>query len=362
MSGLELFLRPWAEVAAVLDLIDVPIFVVDVDESGWFRFDGVNAAHTAKTQISNDAIAGKTPEEVLPVVDAMAVVHRYRTAAKGRQVFRYEEDLELPAGRTRWETTLAPLIDPDTGRVRKLVGSAIEVSAHREAMDRLERLNTELRQFVKAAAHDLRSPLRQMAGLLDLLARAGQADQRGTDLIEMVQERCKHLVGLLDDLHAFAVAGGESTICKVDLEPLVAQAWEFAGAGPGFAYETELDVGAVITMRAPLRQVLNNLVGNAIAHHDRDHGRVRVAIHWHRPGELEVSVADDGPGIPKNRRQWVLGPLNRGTNSQGSGLGLAVVDKVVQEQGGELRLTEGLDGRGLAVRVVWPALSLNGGI
>ena len=357
-ATIALLVGPWPAAQGFIDLVGVPLFVVDVGDDGAFRFDGVNAAHEQTTGLTTAAVRGKGPDAILPIVEAAAVNARYRSCVEARAPITYDEELELPKGHTHWRTTLTPVIDERSGRIVKLLGSALEVSEQRETLERLERMNVELNQFVRAAAHDLRAPLRQMTGLLDLVQRriSDTAEPEGNKLIGLVQERCSHLVGLLEDLRAYAVAGGESTVARVDLPPLVAQAVQLSGAEPEVRFETALEISAVITMSAPLRQVLNNLVGNAVAHHDRPDGLVRVSCNWHRPGELEWVVSDDGPGIPAARRQWSLGPLNKGANSSGSGIGLAVVDKLVQQQGGRLELLDGLNGRGLSVRAIWPAL------
>ena len=107
--------------------------------------------------------------------------------------------------------------------------------------------------------------------------------------------------------------------------------------------------------KTPLEQVFRNLIGNAIKHHDRSDGCVHVSARRQGPF-LEFTVADDGPGIQSEFHERIFRmfqALQRRDDVEGTGVGLAVVKKVVESQGGAIRV-ESADGKGAVFRFTWP--------
>ena len=110
----------------------------------------------------------------------------------------------------------------------------------------------------------------------------------------------------------------------------------------------------LITPRAPLEQVIRNLVDNAIKHHDRPDGVIAVEAHERGPF-VEISVVDDGPGIEakyQNRIFSMFQTLERRDDVDSTGIGLALVRRIVRKQGGQIEV-ESEPGKGAAFRVRW---------
>ena len=126
----------------------------------------------------------------------------------------------------------------------------------------------------------------------------------------------------------------------------------------GFAIEAAPSLPTLQAPRAPLTQVFQNLIGNALKHHDRPAtGRIRIDGVV-RKGTATFTVVDDGPGIPERFRERVFGmfqTLRPRDEVEGSGMGLAIVKKLIDRQGGRISLEDGGGGRGLTVRFTWPA-------
>ncbi|MFC3079975.1 PAS domain S-box protein [Phenylobacterium terrae] len=120
------------------------LFTVRVTSEGGFVFDSVNPADERRTGLKNLEIAGRTPHEVLPQDRADEVTARYRTCVALGHPISYEETLDLPAGRRRFETSLAPLRD-DNGVVHLLLGSARDVTERHEAQAALAESEARLR-------------------------------------------------------------------------------------------------------------------------------------------------------------------------------------------------------------------------
>lgn len=115
------------ELLQVLDYFDVPMFAAerapgDTD----FRMIGVNACHSTATSLTTALVAGRTPHDILPPADAIAVAAHYLTCTTRGETIVYNETLNI-AGRTRhWRTTLQPVMLPD--RRQRVVGIAMEIA------------------------------------------------------------------------------------------------------------------------------------------------------------------------------------------------------------------------------------------
>ena len=114
---------------------------------------------------------------------------------------------------------------------------------------------------------------------------------------------------------------------------------------------------ALTAAKAPLTQALQNLIGNAIKHRgDPAGGSVHIDVEP-RDKAFEFTVTDDGPGVPVPFRERVFGmfqTLKPRDEVEGSGMGLAIVKKLVERQGGKVWLDDGPHGRGLSVHLLWP--------
>ena len=109
------------------------------------------------------------------------------------------------------------------------------------------------------------------------------------------------------------------------------------------------------TYRPPLTQIFQNLIQNAIKHHDREQGEIIVRAHC-KGKQVEFSVADDGPGIPFEYQERVFKmfqTLRRRDEVEGSGMGLAIVKKIIEAHEGEISL-DSEPGKGTTVRFTWP--------
>ena len=224
----------------------------------------------------------------------------------------------------------------------------------------LRRQNEELEQFAYVASHDLKAPMRGIENLVtwieeDLTAVLTE-DTRAN--MELLKNRVKRLESLLDDLLAYSRAGRDDLIAeRVDTGALVVELATLVSPPDGFEITGKPDLPVLNTPRAALTQTLQNLIGNAIKHHDHP-ADGHVWVEACKEGSMtEFVVTDDGPGIPEQFRSRVFGmfqTLRPRDDVEGSGMGLAIVKKLVERQGGSIWMTEGSRGKGLAVHFTWP--------
>jgi PAS domain S-box-containing protein len=221
----------------------------------------------------------------------------------------------------------------------------------------LERSNADLEEFAYAASHDLQAPLRAIGNLSEWIL-----DDMPDDLPDSVsrhlvamRERIANMQQLINDLLAYSRAGRvASRALDVDTGALVESVIRLLAPPDGVAVTVEPGMPTIFTEPSPIEQVFRNLIGNAIAHHDRDTGSVIVAAR-RNDDWWEFSVADDGPGIPEEDRERVFHMFQRleGGNSKGTGIGLALVAKIVDRVGGKVWVESGAE-RGSVFRFTWP--------
>ena len=177
--------------------------------------------------------------------------------------------------------------------------------------------------------------------------------------MDLLKNRVKRLESLLDDLLAYSRAGRDDLVAEqVDTGALVAELATLVSPPDGFQIMGKSELPLMHTPRAALTQALQNLIGNAIKHHDRPvDGHVWVEAR--QEGAMaEFVVTDDGPGIPEQFRSRVFGmfqTLRPRDDVEGSGMGLAIVKKLVERQGGSIWLTGRSEGKGLSVHFTWPS-------
>jgi diguanylate cyclase (GGDEF)-like protein/PAS domain S-box-containing protein len=116
--------------------VAVPAFTVSVEACGTFRYSGINAANTALTGITEEMRVGLAPHDCIDRDVADRLTANYRRCTETKSVLQYEDQLELPAGRFWWQTTLMPIVD-QAGQVVQLFGICVDITERRVAENEL---------------------------------------------------------------------------------------------------------------------------------------------------------------------------------------------------------------------------------
>jgi len=250
-------------------------------------------------------------------------------------------------------------LNPLPGDKDGLVLAAVTDITRRNTMQlELRQANANLEEFTYAASHDLKSPLRGIADLIEWIVEdlGGKGSSEVMRNLSRVTDRVQRLDRVIDDLLAYARAGATSSeAVPVELQGLIDGVLELLPRPPGFRVRVHVDAKPFVANKTPLESVLRNLVNNAIKHHDQTAGTIDIRVE--DIGRYCVfTVTDDGPGIPPANHERVfrmfqtLAPSNR----DHSGIGLALSKRLVESHGGWIKL-DSLDGvRGTAFHVWWP--------
>lgn len=230
----------------------------------------------------------------------------------------------------------------------KLEG-ALEVRQAAQAFNLMsERIRRQIRQrtdMLSGVSHDLRTPLTRMKLQLAMLDQGPEIEELKANVGEMEK--------MIEGYLTFARGEGGEKSVETDLGALIEEAAEqWKRAGMSIDHHSE---GRIVTWIKPeaFKRCLDNLVANAKRHADN----VWVGV-GRRGNAIELTIDDDGPGIPSDKREEVFRPfyrLDRSRNPEtgGTGLGLAIARDVARVHGGDIELDDSPHG-GLRVRVRLP--------
>jgi light-regulated signal transduction histidine kinase (bacteriophytochrome) len=263
-------------------------------------------------------------------------------------------------GAIRWIAARGKLFRDAAGEPAHLMGSVMDVTERREAEERLrertlqlESVNEALGSFTYSVSHDLRAPLRAIDGYAHILAEehAASLTDESRRVLDVIRTNARQMGRLIDDLLTFSRVGRAAVErAPTDLAAMArAVADDLHRADPERRVTVEVGVLPPVTADAGMvRQVLTNLLGNAWKFtRGRDDATIRVGCVTH-DDEPVYFVADDGAGFDMRYAGKLFGVFERlhhPDEFEGTGVGLAIVQRVVQRHGGRV-WAEGEVGRG----------------
>ncbi len=338
----------------VLDTLPVPLYFKDTQG----RYQGFNKAFADFFGIEPNLWIGRHVRDLLPPQLAEQHVARDEEvfARGGRQ--SYEIELITPAG-ARYDTLYnkAALTRPD-GSVRGLVGTIMDISERKRweaeilrAKEAAENANRAKSDFLANMSHEIRTPMNGVIGMTEL-ALDTELTEEQRDYLEAVQMSANALLSIIDDILDFSkIEAGRLDVEQIpfDLEKVCADALRtvavradqkglelLARRGPGVPRRLLGDPGR-------LRQILLNLLGNAIKFTER--GEIEVAVELAEPGAagqvLHFCVSDTGIGIAPEKQEHIFEAFAQEDSSTtrrfgGTGLGLTICSRLCELMGGRI--------------------------
>jgi light-regulated signal transduction histidine kinase (bacteriophytochrome) len=225
-----------------------------------------------------------------------------------------------------------------------MYASARDVTERREADRQIRELNRELESFSYSVSHDLRAPLRHIDGYARILREdlGAKLDPESRRVLDTIVDSSRRMGLLIDDLLAFSRLGRKPIASRaVDMGELVRGALADMQAQGGEPLEAKVQVGELPAAEgdpALLRQVWANLIGNALKYSSPRGEQARVVVNGERRGDLlHYSVADNGVGFDMRYADKLFGVFQRlhsQEECEGTGVGLAIVQRIVARHGG----------------------------
>jgi signal transduction histidine kinase len=221
--------------------------------------------------------------------------------------------------------------------------------------------------LVARAAHELRTPLNNILVLAELMAadRQGRLTARQSEFVRLIRSSCSDVLALVDELLDLArlesggMSAARSAVSLEHVREYAERAFRHAAESKGLAFTTELDPAlpaGILSDERRLRQILNNLLGNAVKFTERGAVRLRV---YPKGDSVAFEVCDTGIGVPKDKHRLVFEPFEQADASThrrygGAGLGLSISRDLAALLGGKLSL-ESEPGRGSTFTLLLPA-------
>jgi PAS domain S-box-containing protein len=326
-------------------LSNMPVFVFKVDSNGIFTQSIGTGLHNLKLE-ENELVGSKFSEVFPEKKEAIA------KAFGGEYIsFIYSKNVDSK------DIYYQYYIFPDAAQKCGLIGFALDITDRikseqllKESAAHLSKINKELDQFAYVVSHDLKAPLRAIANLSEWIE-----EDLGKEIKEEVRSNMVILRGrvfrmqnLIDGILSYSRVGrAKAAIEKINVDALVKEVISVVGVSDKFRVNILKDLPTVVTNSTWLEQVFSNLVSNAIKYHDKPSGTITIDYHQF-PDFHEFSVADDGPGIAPEFHEKIFvifQTLNARDNKESTGVGLAIVKKIIEEQGGSIRV-ESEEGKG----------------
>lgn len=289
---------------------------------------------------------------------------RYDAALRG-ETLHYDTNRRLPDGREQFFAVSHQPYRDEHGRVSGVMSLAMDITERNEAEQALQqksaeltRSNHDLEQFAYVASHDLKAPLRAIDVLVQWL-QEDLKDYDGGEVQEnlgLLSQRTGRLSRLLDDLMEYSRAGRRiGSRGQVNTRELVQDITTLLAPPASLRVEADPGLPILDTYAGPLEQVLRNLINNAVKHHPTQQGIVRVSA-VDQGDSVLFMVEDDGAGIPEvyaDKVFQMFQTLQPRDDREGSGMGLAIVKRIADWQGGRIWFHPGPSGVGTVFKFVW---------
>ncbi|GEM_PF-2356642 len=289
-------------------------------------------------------------------------LHQYQTTGNkkiigiGRTVTgRHRDGTEFPM-----DLSVGELPSPMTGYVGIIRDVSERFHYEQQILQHsrdLARSNEDLAQFAYVASHDLKAPLRgidHLAGWID--EKVGHhMDEECRSYMDLLRGRINRLEALLSSLLEYSRIGRQETsIRNVDLNVILTEAIDLLKTDSFTISADEMPV--IQASPTEMNLLFQNLISNAIKHHDRKSGTIEISFAEH-PNGYEFAVHDDGPGIPDTMSEKVFAmfqTLKPRDQVEGSGMGLAFVKKIVERNNATIHVGKSKLERGAAFIIIWP--------
>jgi len=236
------------------------------------------------------------------------------------------------------------------GQRRMFTGLVHDISQRKQTetqqarlIHELESANEELKNFAYVVSHDLKAPLRAIGSLADWINadQAEKLDAEGKEHLRLLMQRVRRMDGLIDGILQYSRVGRvRETVVEMDLNDIVSEAIAMLAPPPHIRIDVTPGLPPIRAERTRILQLFQNLLSNAIKYLDKPQGQIRVDCVEH-DADWEFSVADNGPGIEARHFKRIfqlfqtLAPKDR---VESTGVGLALVKKIVEMYGGRVWL------------------------
>ncbi|PHQ39389.1 PAS domain-containing sensor histidine kinase [Halorubrum persicum] len=243
----------------------------------------------------------------------------------------YEGRVVRPDGSVRWTLNRQVILQDEAGNVSEIIGISTDITDQKRREQELELLNRIVR-------HDIRNDMAVVLGWAEMLD--DHVDDEGREYLQKILASGEHVVELTEVAREYVETVVSDEALTVEPVPLHSVLETELSLREESFPEAEFVLGnspsdVEVAANSMLSSVFRNLLNNAVQHNDADTPHIEVSYEA-RDDDVEVRIADNGPGIADDHKDTVFGKGERGLGSPGTGIGLYLVDTLVTEYGGEI--------------------------
>lgn len=320
-----------------------------------WRYLFVNEAVARHARLTKEQLIGRAMTDLFSVSENLALFQTLRICLEQRKSRHIEVRIVFPDSRVGWfELSVQPVIEG-------LFILSVDITERKEAEDRvhqanselekkvaertaqLQHLNHELESFSYSISHDLRAPLRAVEGYAHMLnERAGaQLDAENSRMLKAIQAGAARMNELIDDILNLSQLDAQQVARRhVDMNKLVAEVLhELLGHEKRVAQLSVDNLPPVEADPGLIRQVFTNLLSNALKYSAKQENPQINITASNADGKIIYSVRDNGVGFDMAYADKLFGVFQRmhkATDYEGTGVGLAIVQRIVHKHGGEV--------------------------
>lgn len=345
----------------LIEDLQVSVFVIRIADDGLPRYVMINKVGRVWTGKTPDKIAGKTALEIFGGASGQRALEHHIAVKEAKHPISYEVAVPFVEKLGHMRTTLVPYLD-DAGEVTHMVGTSLDVTSEKErdaaleitrlAKEEAEEASKAKERFLANMSHEIRTPMNGIMGMCELL-RETALDAEQTEFANTIYRSSEALLDIINDVLDFSkIQAGKVRLQNVPfrLFPIVQEvctllrpAAKHKGVSLVVGSEGPIPTG-FLGDPGRLRQVVTNLIGNAVKF--TDEGQITVSVCYDpdaRELPLKIKVADTGHGIDEAHQRRIFTAFEQvdhpeGHHEQGTGLGLAITRAFVDSMGGKISL------------------------
>jgi PAS domain S-box-containing protein len=343
-----------ARFRSMVDHSPLGVFLTDADGSPVFH----NAEFQRILGLPDDVLRSEGWPRAVHPADRNRVVTEWKQSCAAGKKFDEHFRVLHANGALRWVTVHAAPIQR-AGAVTGFVATVEDATARLNAQEELRRAKTAAEaankaksEFLANMSHEIRTPMTAILGYCDLLLDPQSEEGDRVSSLQTIRRNGEHLLTIINDiLDLSRIEAGRATVERVACSPAevlrgVIELLQIRASAKGIALRAEVAGAApsrITNDPTKFRQVLINLIGNAIKFTER--GEVRVLVRtavWHDgTPRLEVSITDTGIGMSQEQAARLFRPFSQGDTSMsrrfgGTGLGLSISQKLASLMGGSI--------------------------
>ncbi|MDD5412252.1 MAG: PAS domain S-box protein, partial [Methylobacter sp.] len=336
--------REFAE--SIVDTIQEPLVVLDIDE----RVVSANRVFYRVFQLTEEETLGQVFFELhqrqwdIPALRQLLA----EVLPQERRVEAFELQHDFPGIGSRTLLISAGMIEGKFDRPNLTLLTFLNITERKQLeaeqarmIHELESANEELKNFAYVVSHDLKAPLRAIGSLADWIAADQQdrLDAEGQEHLRLLIQRVQRMDGLIDGVLRYSRIGRlHEAAVAVDLNELLHEVIDSLAPPAHIAVRVASGLPSIRAERTAIQQVLQNLIANAIRYMDKPQGRIEIDC-IDQGESWRFSVADNGPGIETRHFERIFQlfqTLNPRDRVESTGVGLAIVKKIVEQCGGQV--------------------------